>query len=78
MATRVWYDEIKSYDFNNPKFSDDTGHFTQLVWKATKLLGVGYKIVTDKSMYKIYVVAQYSPEGNVEGLYSENVFPPKC
>jgi hypothetical protein len=42
-ATRSWYDEIKDYDFKNPKFSEETAHFTQVVWKETEKLGVGYK-----------------------------------
>ncbi len=78
IATRVWYDEIKSYAFDKPKFSDQTGHFTQLIWKGTKQLGVGYTIVKGGSGYIMYVVAKYSPAGNVKGLYSENVLPLKC
>lgn len=48
-----------------------TGHFTQLIWKNSVQLGVGIAFSSDKQ--KIYVVAQYSPPGNVHGQYADNV-----
>ncbi|CAF4252637.1 unnamed protein product, partial [Rotaria sordida] len=70
-AVTSWYNEIKHYNFNNGGFSMKTGHFTQVVWRSTKKLGVGvsypYKHPT------VYVVAQYSPPGNYQGQYQTNV-----
>ncbi|WP_406276833.1 CAP family protein [Nocardia sp. NBC_00881] len=43
MGTRMWYDEIKDYDFNDPGFRFATGHFTQVVWKASTRLGIGWR-----------------------------------
>jgi uncharacterized protein YkwD len=31
-----WYNERQHYDFNQPGFRPDTGHFTQVVWKASR------------------------------------------
>ena len=45
------------------------GHFTQLVWKGSKKLGLG--VAQDRSG-KRYVVAQYDPVGNIEGKYEVN------
>jgi uncharacterized protein YkwD len=40
-AVDAWADERTAYDFNNPGFSESTGHFTQVVWKATTTVGCG-------------------------------------
>ncbi|EGU12991.1 Glutaredoxin [Rhodotorula toruloides ATCC 204091] len=37
-----WNDEEKMYDYNNPGFTHETGHFTQTIWKATTQLGCYY------------------------------------
>lgn len=34
-----WGLERTIYNWNNPGFSESTGHFTQLVWKGTKEVG---------------------------------------
>ncbi|WP_157229145.1 CAP family protein [Nocardia brevicatena] len=73
MGTKMWYDEVKDYDFNNPGFSMATGHFTQLVWKASTQLGVGY---ASEGGYTAGV-ALYSPPGNVQGQFPQNVARPR-
>ena len=67
MATNMWYDEIKDYDFANGKFTMETGHFTQLVWKGTQKAGFGIS--------GNYVVARYAPPGNYEDDFEANVLP---
>jgi hypothetical protein len=54
----------------------DTGHFTQVVWKGSQKLGVGFAITGDGKT--LYVVAQYSPPGNYQGQFGQNVLPAKC
>ncbi|WP_406238436.1 CAP family protein [Nocardia sp. NBC_01009] len=76
-ATKAWYDEIKDYDFDAPTgFSSQTGHFTQVVWKASTKLGVGVACNTGGEGGQ-YVVAQYNPAGNMMGnnnqYFRENV-----
>ena len=29
-ATKLFYDEVKDYDYNSPGFASNTGHFTQV------------------------------------------------
>lgn len=77
-ACKLWYNEIEDYDFNRnnarkgKKFKD-IGHFTQLVWKGTKKLGVGIVKVAQGT----YVVALYDPHGNINfpSRNKENVLP---
>ncbi|XP_053086503.1 Golgi-associated plant pathogenesis-related protein 1 isoform X2 [Pangasianodon hypophthalmus] len=73
IAVDSWYNEIKNYDFNRPGFSSETGHFTQVVWKDSKELGVG--VATDGTT--TFVVGHYSPAGNISnaGYFEKNVLP---
>ncbi|XP_043065036.1 Golgi-associated plant pathogenesis-related protein 1 isoform X2 [Drosophila ficusphila] len=68
-----WYDEIKDYDFCNPKLDKKTAHFTALVWKEAKKMGHG-QAEDEKGI--TYVVARYSPPVNVNGQFKENVPKP--
>ncbi|XP_055379616.1 uncharacterized protein LOC129610871 [Condylostylus longicornis] len=68
-AVKSWYDEINNYNFNKPGFSSKTGHFTQLVWKNTKQVGVG---MATKNGW-IYIAANYSPPGNVLGQFPNKI-----
>jgi len=70
------YHEIVNYNFNIPGHTHNTGHFTQIVWKDTKKLGIG--IAFAREGRKMYVVAQYSPPGNDRHAFNTNVFPAKC
>ena len=75
-ATDSWYSEIKDYNFNNPAITDPTGHFTQLVWKGSTTLGIGYAFTPDRQT--VYVVAQYTPQGNIIGQEADNILRPTC
>jgi len=69
-----WYSEVKQFDFKNGDYQKGTGHFSQVVWKGSKELGIA------KAAGKAggtYVVANYNPAGNYLGLYKENVSKPK-
>ena len=73
-ASQKWYDEVSAYDYNNPVFSQDTGHFTQLVWKGSTQIGCGAACSANK---KCYVTCNYYPPGNYQGQFANNVFPLK-
>jgi hypothetical protein len=64
------------YDFKKGEFSHETGHFTQLVWKATDSVGCGRTECDGKGGDEApgwFVVCNYYPAGNVVGLFTENV-----
>jgi len=68
-----WYSEISAYDFaSGASTGGDIGHFTQVVWKATKHVGCGLTHCGDGNDL---LVCQYSPAGNVDGQYIDNVPP---
>ncbi|GFS27175.1 Golgi-associated plant pathogenesis-related protein 1 [Elysia marginata] len=72
-VTQNWYSEISKHDYKSEQ-SMGTGHFTQVVWKDSKELGMGKAKSTDG---KVFVVGSYRPAGNFIGKFTENVFPPK-
>jgi hypothetical protein len=55
-------------------FQRCAGHFTQLVWKSSREIGVGRSQSRDG---KWFVVANFFPAGNYVGRNAENVFPPR-
>lgn len=71
-AVDSWYEEIKYHKFGLEPKSLASGHFTQVIWKESKQLGVAFA----KMGGKIVVVANYYPAGNMIGSFSENVPPP--
>lgn len=74
-VTAMWYDEIDKYNFKRAGFSMETGHFTQVVWRQTSLLGCG-RSTCDNGM-EIWV-CQYDPPGNIHSQFSANVSPKRC
>jgi hypothetical protein len=74
-ATTDWYNEISMYNFNGD-YQPGTGHFTQVVWKASQNLGVGFAF-RDRGR-EVFVVAQYTPQGNYIGEFRKNVLRPNC
>lgn len=72
-AVKAWYDEVCDYDFSDHSSRGVTGHFTQLVWKASTLLGIA-KYTGQKGTWTCtYIVARYKPAGNNPSKLEENV-----
>ncbi len=69
-VTKVFYDEIKQYNFDSPGYDANTKNFTQLIWKSTKEVGFGRAL---SKSGKYYFVANYYPAGNQDDLFKENV-----
>ena len=70
-----WYSEESNYDYANPGWQPEAGHFTQMVWKGTTEIGCGMARCTSGKWPYVWV-CQYNPPGNVIGTFTENVFPP--
>jgi len=64
----AWGLEREEYNWNNPGFSEATGHFTQLVWSNTTTVGCGRTSCAGENQTPgWYVVCEYFPPGNIEG-----------
>nr|XP_006820097.1 PREDICTED: cysteine-rich secretory protein LCCL domain-containing 1-like [Saccoglossus kowalevskii] len=73
--TKLWYDEIADYNYNDPDSSTGViGHFTQVVWAASTNLGCAYNVDTVND--RVYVACEYEPYGNYIGQYTSNVNTP--
>ncbi|CAH0600222.1 unnamed protein product [Chrysodeixis includens] len=68
-----WYSEINNFSFGREPEVLTCGHFTQVVWKSTKELGVGS---AKSKSGKLYVVANYYPPGNFSNQFVKNIPPP--
>lgn len=69
----LWYQEVNKFNFQDCKWQSGTGHFSQMVWKDSQMLGIGLSFQGNMCM----LVCNYFPRGNVMKHYPENVFPRK-
>lgn len=74
-VVQMWYKEETDYDYNSPGFSSKTGHFTQVVWKATTEIGCASTTKCGGNHPYVWV-CQYNPPGNYIGQFPENVNSP--
>ncbi|XP_076300386.1 venom allergen 5.01 isoform X2 [Lasioglossum baleicum] len=71
-----WFKEVQHY---RTGYSEATGHYTQLVWGDTFLLGCGYSFYYDPARgYTKNYVCNYGPSGNVLGYQPYQSGPPAC
>eukprot|EP00095_Tigriopus_kingsejongensis_P005921 maker-scaffold825_size91437-snap-gene-0.18 protein:Tk05921 transcript:maker-scaffold825_size91437-snap-gene-0.18-mRNA-1 annotation:"golgi-associated plant pathogenesis-related protein 1" len=61
-----WYSEMNNHHFGIEPRTTASGHFTQVVWKDSKKLGIA--MAKSKSGH-VFVVANYKPAGNAMGSY---------
>jgi pathogenesis-related protein 1 len=80
-AVAMWMSEASRYDYNNPSYSEATGSFTQVVWKSTTQVAAAVvscpprTVMPTMSSPTTFVVARYTPIGNVAGQFAQNVGP---
>jgi pathogenesis-related protein 1 len=67
-ASLAWYSEIEKYTYSKIGEGNwqSSLHYTQMIWKNTKELGVGMATCPNGN---VIVVANYSPSGNYSGEY---------
>ncbi|KAM7363194.1 salivary antigen-5 isoform 2-T3 [Cochliomyia hominivorax] len=72
-----WFDEVQKYSFGDA-WSPKTGHYSQLVWGETSLVGCGFSEYKDTSKYNKLYVCNYGPGGNVVGYKPYEAGKPSC
>ncbi|KAL6785793.1 hypothetical protein ACKKBG_A00160 [Auxenochlorella protothecoides x Auxenochlorella symbiontica] len=83
MAMQYWYNnEAGSYDYANPGFQANSGHFSQIVWLSTTQMGCAVAQCPGSSWYAgptagnwHFIVCDFDPSGNVDGEFAANVLP---
>ncbi|MFI5620521.1 CAP family protein [Streptomyces sp. NPDC051567] len=73
-----WEKEGENYDYSQNTFDPMTADFTQLVWKATKRIGVGLGTCAGKPGFDgtDLLVVNFDPPGNYSEEFIENVGKP--
>ena len=67
---------MNQYDWNKSEvenYENDTAHFSQVIWKGTREMGIGAAIGANNL---IIVCANYYPSGNEVDKYFINVLKP--
>lgn len=67
-AVTNWYNEVcrPGYNFDRSGYQSGTGHFTQVVWRDSTVLGIGKADSTRNGMKCTYIVGRYKPQGNFD------------
>uniref|UniRef100_A0A0K0G203 SCP domain-containing protein n=1 Tax=Strongyloides venezuelensis TaxID=75913 RepID=A0A0K0G203_STRVS len=69
LLMNIWYQERKKYNYRTLVGTPETMHFSNLVWKATKKVGIGIA----KKGLDLFVCLMFFPEGNQEFQFRDNV-----
>ncbi|BES97986.1 SCP [Nesidiocoris tenuis] len=72
---KLWFNEVYQY---TGSFSHSTGHYTQMIWSDTYLIGCGYSYYLQGTRYTKLYVCNYGPGGNVRGSKPYRRGSPSC
>merc|ERR1712215_527157 len=72
-TTKYWYDEVTNPGFDSANinpfvFDYGSGHYTQVVWADTTMVGCGLTYYLEAGWYTTLVVCNYAVAGNLEGV----------
>ena len=70
-SVKLWASERNNFIYGTNKVTSGL-HFTALVWLNSKRIGLGIAKGTRGS----FVVMRFTPPGNIDGQYIQNVLPP--
>jgi len=74
-----WFAEHHIYRFNQDLYDTRNGHFVQMAWSDTYLVGCGYTMyLTPGGSYTRFYVCNYGPTGNYQYTPPYTIGPPSC
>jgi uncharacterized protein YkwD len=79
VASQSWYGENANYNYTTGTSivsGQVIGHFTAMIWKNAKYIGIGVSEAYVNGYYVAVVVTEYSPVTNVLRQYIQNVPKP--
>lgn len=68
-----WYAPGRDYDYVKNSLDYNYLYFTQIIWKETKEMGVGFYCDENTGFL---AVANYFPKGNIKQKANDNIFKP--
>ena len=72
-TTRCVIQDTTSQASGDESSLSKTGHFTQVVWKESTVLGIGRAEIEQDGKRCAYIVGRYKSAGNMVGSIEENV-----
>jgi len=72
-----WFNEVAIYRWGQG-WNLRTGHYSQMIWAGTNLVGCGFSYYRQSGQYKKLYVCNYGPAGNVAGRLPYQPGYPQC
>jgi len=73
-AVTTWYAQGDGFHYGLPDDPTQSVEFTQMLWAATKRLGIGIATRNrENALFETYVVCHYEPKGNTPGMFHINI-----
>ena len=72
IISSFYEEESTKYNYNNK--NPTPSNFTQIIWKNSKFIGIGFSKTKENI---IYTVINFYPPGNIKNEFLSNVFPPE-
>ncbi|CAI5450738.1 unnamed protein product [Caenorhabditis angaria] len=67
-ACEAWQSELTKHGWPTNLYSKNIARATQMAWAETDQIGCGAAVYKEGKVYKIAIVCQYTPKGNLPGM----------